>query len=182
MSVVTDKLPAYPDGLDIYPVSYTIKVPKEKLCPLAVATRSDKYRAVFQEVIRRSDALLTYDDDGDSCFAIRDSLLLYLEEKDTDVYLVTKAKDDSTDPAVISTTDTKLMNAAIDVLAAETIAEQEAAARKENQGSDGDGSGSSEYTKEQLEKLGVVMYDHPLIEEMSATDLANLMDEQSNGS
>ena len=170
MSVVTDKLPAYPDGLDIYPVSYAIKVPKEKICPLAVMGQSDKYRAVFQEVIRRSDSLLTYDDDGDSCFAIRDSLLLYLEENGDKVFLVTKAKDDSTEPAVITTDNYKLMHAAISVLANETVIAQEKAARKDSEDSD------TAYTKEQLEKMGVVMYDHPLLMgNMSATELAELI-------
>lgn len=170
MSAVTDKLPAYPDGLDIYPESYYLQVPKEKLMPLAVATRSEEYRKVFQWVISRSDTLLDYDDDGDACFVVKDSLLLYLEENGDDVFLVTKAKDDSTDPAVITTKNKKLMNNAISVLTDETVRAQEKEARQDKEDSD------TAYNKAQLEKMGVVMYDHPLLMgNMSATELADLV-------
>lgn len=170
MSAVTDKLPSYPSGLDIYPESYTIKVPKDKLCPIQVMGRSDEYRALFQKVLKRADSLFDTDDNGKPCFVIDDTLIIYLEEDDTSVYIETE------DGAKIKTDNDKLMHKAITVLTDVKRAEINEKAREENRKNGTDAS------KKELEDLGVVMYDHPLEVggDITATEIAALYEASQN--
>lgn len=170
MSAVTDKLPSYPSGLDIYPESYTIRITKDQLCPIQVMAKSVEYKAIFQHVLKRPDTLFDTDDESKPCFVVDDSLIIYLVEEDDKIYIRTE------DGAKIKTDDKKLMDRAITVLTATKRAELDEKAREENRKNGIDAS------KKELEDLGVVMYDHPLEVggDITATEIAELYEASQN--
>lgn len=162
MSDVTDNLPSYPAGLDVYPPSYTIRLAKQDLCPVEVATKSDDFRQVFKSVINRDDSLLSTDDEGKQCIVLADLIIVYIIEENNVVRIVT---DDGT---VVETTDLNSMNKKLTVLVATIRKQKEEEAHK-----------NADYAS--VEAAGAVMYDHSVIGDITATELVQMQENAQNG-
>lgn len=152
MSDVTDNLPSYPTGLDIYPESYKIKLDASMLYPVGIADKSDAYKSVFQTIIARDDSLLSADDDGKQCFVLADLFIIYLEEDEEGVYVVLK------DASTIRVTNSASLNTALNKYVKDSRKEVEKAAK-------------NKAAHDAAEAAGAVMYDHSVLSDISVSDL-----------
>lgn len=155
MSDTTDNLPSYPAGLDVYPPSYMIRIPKQKLFPIEVADKSDEYKRVFKEVINRDDSLLSTDDEGKPCIVLADLTIVYITEENNAVQIVTE------DGTIVETDDPNKMNKSLTMIVAEIRKQKEEASKQS-------------VDHDSVEAAGAVMYDHTVLGDISATELVNM--------
>lgn len=157
MSDVTDNLPSYPTGLDIYPESYKIRIDASMLHPVGIADKSEAYKTAFQTIITRGDSLLSADDDGKQCFVLADLFIVYLEEDAEGVYVVLK------DGSTIRVTDSASLNTALNKYVKDCRKEVEEAAK-------------DKAAHDAAEAAGAVMYDHSVLSDISVSDLVAMQE------
>lgn len=157
MSDVTDNLPSYPTGLDIYPDSYKIRLDASLLHPVGIADKSTAYKTVFQTILTRDDSLLSCDDEGKQCFVLCDLFIIYLEEDEEGVYIVCK------DATTIRVNDTASVNTSLNKYVKDSRKQVEEAAK-------------NQAAHDAAEAAGAVMYDHSVLSDITVSDLVAMQE------
>lgn len=158
MSSKDDKLPSYPSGYNLFPENYRIEIDASKMRPLGFLSHSDRYKKIYQEVIRRDDTLLDKDDNNEPCFCVHDYFDIYVVEEPNGRVIIRTEEGD-----IIKTDNIKEMHREI------TAAYSAKRDRDEAQAHD-------KQIHDMVEAAGAVMYDHDVIGDTSVTDLVNAME------